>query len=199
MALSAADLFVQDKQLKVLDLDIETRKIGFHDAGRFKPGGSEPVIIAMSLNGEGPVTFGLKPLWDEGDMQLMLGKFRKAWDAADVVTGHYIRKFDLPILQGSLFEFGFPLLDQKLVVDTKTDLVGIAGMSLSQENLSALKELEESKFHMNDNWWRKVARLQPEGLRLAHTRVTKDVIQHQKLRAALAEAGALNPPSLWTP
>lgn len=153
----------------------------------------------MSLDGGEPVTFGLNPLWDEGDMQLMLGKFRQAWDAADVVTGHYIRKFDLPILQGSLFEFGFPLLDEKLVVDTKTDLVDIAGMSLSQENLSSLKELEESKFHMHDNWWRKVARLQPEGLRLAHERVVKDVIQHQNLRLALAEAGALNPPSPWKP
>lgn len=153
----------------------------------------------MSLGGEGPITFSLRPLWDEGDMQLMLGKFRQAWDVADIVTGHYIRKFDLPILNGSLFEFGFPLLDEKLVVDTKTDLVDIQGLSKSQENLSALKELEESKFHMNDNWWRKVARLQPEGLRLAKERVVKDVIQHQKLRASLAEAGALKPPSLWKP
>ena len=168
--------------------------------GRFKPGGAEPVIISASLNGEGPIIVGsLNPLWDEGDMQLMLGRFRQLWDEADVVTGHYIRKFDIPILQGSLFEFGFPLLDQKLVVDTKVDLVDIAGMSLSQENLASLKELEESKFHMHDNWWRKVARLQPEGLKLAKERVVKDVIQHQNLRVALAESGALNPPSLWTP
>jgi hypothetical protein len=193
------DLFVVDEQLNVLDFDIETRKIGFHDAGRFKPGGAEPVIIAMSLNGEKPVTYSLGSLWDEGDMQLMLGKFLQAWDAADVVTGHYVRKFDIPILQGALFEFGFPLLDQKLVSDTKTDLVDIAAMSLSQENLSSLHYLEESKFHMNDNWWRKVARLQPEGLKLAKERVVKDVIQHQALRAALNESGALRPPSLWTP
>jgi hypothetical protein len=153
----------------------------------------------MSLDGEPPRTRSLSDIWDEGDMQLMLRDFLWAWDEADVVTGHYIRKFDLPILQGALFEFGFPLLDQKLVSDTKTDLVDIAAMSLSQENLAALHELGESKFHMNDNWWRKVARLTPEGLSLAKTRVVQDVIQHQELRRALSEAGALKPPSLWTP
>lgn len=141
----------------------------------------------------------LKPTWREKDMLLMLDFFSQAWDEADIVTGHYIRKFDLPILNGSLFEFEMPLLGPKLAVDTKVDLKEIAAMSLSQENLSALKELDESKFHMNDNWWRKVARLTPEGLDLALTRVVKDVEQHTALRNKLAIAGALNPPSIWTP
>jgi hypothetical protein len=33
------------------------------------------------------------------------------YNAADIVTGHYIKKFDLPILNGALFEHGLPLLD----------------------------------------------------------------------------------------
>lgn len=141
----------------------------------------------------------LRPTWRERDLRAMLRFFSEAYNEADIVTGHYIRKFDLPILNGSLFEFGMPLLGQKLAVDTKVDLKDIAAMSLSQENLSSLKELDESKFHMNDTWWRKVARLTPEGLDLALDRVVKDVKQHTALRAELAAAGALNPPSIWTP
>ena len=187
------------KKLNVLDIDIETRKIGFHDAGRFKPGGAEPVVISLAFEGMEPEFKSLRPLWDERDAREMLAWFRGYYEAADVVTGHYIRKFDLPIINGALFEWGLPLLDQKLVVDTKTDLVELAAMSLSQENLASLKELEESKFHMHDNRWRQVARLTPEGLALAHERVTKDVLQHQALRKELAAAGALKPPSLWKP
>jgi hypothetical protein len=194
-----ADILEPAKKLAVLDLDIETRKIGFHNGGRFNPDGAEPVIISLAFEGMEPEYRSLGPLWREEDARSMLAWFRAYYEAADVVTGHYIRKFDLPILNGALFEWGLPLLDQKLVIDTKTDLVSLAALSLSQENLSALKELEASKFHMHDNRWRSVARLTPEGLALAQERVTKDVLQHQALRKELAAAGALKPASLWKP
>jgi hypothetical protein len=87
-------------------------------------------------------------------------------------------------------------LGQKLVLDTKVGLIDIAGLSASQENLSALKDLEASKFHMNDNWWRKVARLTPEGLALATKRVVSDVIQHRMLRTELADWITT---SVWSP
>ena len=189
----------EGKKLNVLDIDIETRKIGFHNGGRFNPDGAEPVIIALAFEGMEPEFRSLRPLWDERDAREMLAWFRGYYEAADVITGHYIRKFDLPILNGALFEWGLPLLDQKLVIDTKTDLVNLKALSLSQENLSALKRLEESKFHMPDERWRQVARLTPEGLALAQERVTKDVLQHQALRKSLTAAGALKTPSLWKP
>lgn len=174
------------KQLLVLDFDIETRRIGFHNGGRFNPDGCEPVIIAAAFDGEPVKTMSLKPLWSERDARRMMRWFRELWDEADVVTGHYIRKFDLPILNGSLMEWGMEPLSQKLTLDTKLDLKEVGGLSQSQENLSALKDLEASKFHMNDNWWRKVARLTPEGLALAEERVITDVQQHQELRTALS-------------
>lgn len=189
----------EGRKLKVMDFDIETRRIGFHNGGRFNPDGSEPVIIAAAFEGQEPEFETLSETWSETDMVNLLMFFREAYERADVVTGHYIRKFDLPILNGALFEFGLPTLGPKLVVDTKTDLVNLQGLSKSQENLSALLELEESKFHMNDNWWRKVARLTPEGLALAQERVVKDVQQHQALRKQLALDGVLLPPSIWSP
>jgi hypothetical protein len=181
----------------ILDFDIETRRIGFHNGGRFNPDGCEPVVIACAWEGEDPAVFSLGTRWSEKDAKRVLRAFRQYYDAADVVTGHYIRKFDLPILNGACLEFGLDPLPAKVTIDTKSDLLDIAGLSSSQENLSALKSLYESKFHMNDNWWRKVARLTQEGLDLAYDRVYADVIQHQSLRASLA--GWFQSPEEWRP
>ena len=185
------------RKLRVLDFDIETRLVGFYEAGRFKPKGSEPTAIAASFVGERKVHVWLQP---EASVAEMLGWFVPLYDQADIVTGHYIRKFDLPILNGSLFEHGLPLLDpMKLVSDTKVDLKPFEGLSKSQENLSELLELAESKYHMNDPRWRKATRLTPEGVKRARARVTGDVQQHKVLRKALLDAGVLNPPSVWKP
>lgn len=187
---------VEAKGLKVLDFDIETRRIGFHSAGRFAPDGCEPVIIAAAWDNEPVQVWSLRPRWSERDARRMVTAFRELYDEADMVTGHYIRKFDLPILNGAMLEWGMKPLGRKLVLDTKTDLLDVAGLSQSQENLSAMKRLEESKFHMHDDRWRDVARLKPEGLALAHERVVGDVLQHQALRVRLAEWVS---PQVWSP
>lgn len=173
-------------ELKILDFDMETRKVGFHNGGRFKPDGCEPVVLAASWHGEDAVNvWSLSTTWKEKDLRKLLEGFVELFNEADIVTGHYISKFDLPIINGSLLEFGYEPLDKKLMVDTKTDLVMTAGLSQSQENLSSLKQLDSSKFHMNDNMWRSLCRLTPEGLELARTRVTTDIAQHKELYSAL--------------
>lgn len=192
------ELSPSGRKLRILDFDIETRRIGFYSAGRFAPDGCEPVIIAAQWeDAEEPYVFGLGNTWTLESYCSLVTKFRELYDRADIVTGHYIRKFDLPILNGAMLECGLTPLGEKLVIDTKTDLLDFAGQSKSQENLSALHQLEESKFHMNDTWWRKVARLTPEGLALARTRVTDDIKQHMALRGQLHDW--LTPPTLWKP
>jgi DNA polymerase elongation subunit (family B) len=52
----------------------------------------------------------------------LLELFREAYDAADIVTGHYIRGFDLPILNARMMRHGLPMLGAKLAQDTKGDL-----------------------------------------------------------------------------
>lgn len=185
------------KDLRILDFDIETRKIGFHDAGRFAPGGCEVVILAASWEGEDEVkTWSLGSRWTEKDARKITEAFIKLYDEADAVTGHYIRKFDLPILHGACLEWGYAPLSEKLVFDTKINLAEVAGLSQSQENLAALKRLDESKFHMSDNNWRAVARLTPDGLALAKERVVDDVIQHKALRESLSD---WIKPAIWKP
>lgn len=185
-----------NKRRRILDFDIETRKVGFHNGGRFNPDGCEPTAIAWSWEGQKKVEC---YLLGKDDPVEMLTEFAEVYDYADMVTGHYIRKFDLPIINGSLFELGLPLLGEKLTCDTKLDLVNFAGLSKSQENLSAMLELAADKFHMPDHNWRLATRLTPAGIQLAKTRVIDDVKQHKLLRGILVERGALVTPQYWRP
>jgi hypothetical protein len=182
------------KQLRILDFDIETRLVGFHYGGKFSPAGCEPIAIATSWVGEKPVevvTLG------ESSAKDMLLWFRGLYDQADVVTGHYIRKFDLPILNGALFENKLKTLSKKLTVDTKNDFVKRAGFSLSQENLAAMLQLEHGKFHMSDNDWRAASR--GVNMRQVKKRVVADVKQHKLLREELVAMDALTAPKMWRP
>lgn len=183
-------------KLRILDFDIETRRVGFFTAGKFSPDGCEPTAIGASWVGEKQVHAWLQP---ESSVPEMLQAFRVLYDEADIVTGHYVRKFDLPILNGAFLEHGLLLLPGKLVCDTKVDLVTKAGISASQENLGAMLSLADSKYHMNDHRWRASTRLEPAGIAEARRRVVADVRQHKTLRLALLQAGALRPPSRWTP
>lgn len=193
---SPSPLLVPAKKLRILDFDIETRLVGFHNAGRFKPAGSEPTALAAQFVGSKVTHLAYQPDWGVFEI---LRLFRDLYDAADIVTGHYIKKFDLPILNGQMIEYGLPPLDQKLVQDTKVDLIDFEGLSKSQENLSEMLMLQESKFKMNDAKWRAATRLDPAGVELTKKRVSQDVKQHMRLRQALLEAGALNPPTPWKP
>ena len=115
--------------------------------------------------------------------------FRTAYDAADMVTGHYIKGHDLPMLNGALMECRMSPLPDKLVQDTKIDLMRAKGLSLSQESLGAMFRLDHGKMTMNQIKWRAANRLTPEGLAEVRNRVTGDVRQHMELRKELLALG----------
>lgn len=119
--------------------------------------------------------------------------------AADIVTGHYIRKHDLPLLNGARVEAGLSSLPNILVQDTKCDLVKRKDLSASQENLASLFGLPEAKHHMTQTEWRTANRLTPEGIRNARKRVVDDVKQHMALREVLLKRKLLHPPHRWEP
>jgi hypothetical protein len=135
----------------------------------------------------------------EADQRRMLEGFRELYDDADMVTGHYIRGYDLPLLNGALSELELPPLADKLAHDTKLDLIRRSGLSSSQENLAADLGLAHPKVQMNQRKWRTANRLLAEGLEAAHERVAGDVLQHIELRERLMELGYLAPPKMWRP
>lgn len=127
----------------------------------------------------------------------MLDEFAAMYAVADGVTGHYIRRHDLGILQAHMVEYGLPLLGPKLAQDTKLDYFGGEDQPKTQEYLAELFELQEAKYHMTQRRWRRANRLTVEGLAQTERRVRDDVLQHMELRRRMLELGLLGPGKEW--
>jgi len=187
---------------RILDFDIEVRPMAFY-GGDFTTG--QPTAIAWKFIGEFSgvecrligESFDTRRVFDEEIA--MLEAFRAAYDQADIVTGHYVRGFDLPTLNGRMMRHGLPLLGTKLVQDTKGDLGRATKMSKSQENLGAMFELKHPKVPMNTTLWEVGNALVPEGIEATRRRVIGDVEQHIELRATMLRRGYLGAPRAWSP
>jgi hypothetical protein len=183
----------RSKQLKILDFDIENRPLSYLGSDFTT---SDVTGIAASFVGEKKVY-----AWILGqcDTLEMLGSFRELVDKADILTGHYIRKHDLPILNGAFMEFHLRKFDPILTSDTKMDLYKYKGISAAQESLAGMYGLPHAKHHMSQHEWRIANRLTKEGIKQTRKRVVDDVIQHKALREKLIEDHNLAPPSEWDP
>lgn len=181
------DFDIENRPLSYLGQDFTTAEVTAIAAGWMPPKGwrHEPVLFCWQLGREDP--------------REILERFVAMYDTADIVTGHYIRKHDLPIINGALLEMNMPPLKPKLTVDTKLDLLPVSGISKSQESLGDILSTSESKYHMTQADWRAANRLTPEGIGLARTRVMADVRQHMQMYRKLADLGYLRSPKLWTP
>lgn len=179
-------------KLKVLDFDIENRPLSYWIPDRPT---AEITAIAASWVDKAKVDYWL--LTKENDHVEMLEAFVKLYDEADMVTGHYIRKHDLPIINSHLIEYGYDPLGPKLTQDTKLDMKKKKDMSASQEALAAMYELPRSKHHMSQAQWRDANRLTDSGLKQTRKRVVDDVNQHKELRETLIENNVLNSPKMW--
>ncbi len=130
----------------------------------------------------------------------MLSDFVKAYDDADMVTGHYIRKHDLPIINGALIEVGYVGgLGPKMTSDTKMDLVRFSNIPKSQEFLEAMLGTATQKFNMTQADWREANRFTEAGVAKTIKRVTSDVKGHMQMRAELIERRLLKAPRMWSP
>ena len=191
LTIAPTPVVVRSRPMRVLDFDVECRPLHFYGDYVSK----EITAIAWAwCDQPEDVTCCLL-----GEMALpdMLRRFRDAFDAADMLTGHFIRGFDLPLIQGQLTELQLPTLNDKNTHDTKLDLVRRHGFSGSQENLGATLGLTNPKVQMNQATWRAANRLTPEGLELVRERVIGDVKQHIEMRKRLLELGYLGPPTMW--
>jgi hypothetical protein len=121
--------------------------------------------------------------------------------AADLVYGHNIRKFDLPLFQSGLFRLGLAKLPQLRTTDTLKDYPKRHDMSASLENLAIIHGVDDDggKKHMSITDWERANQLSPEGIAAARERVVSDVLLQEKLRARLIELGYLGQPRAWNP
>lgn len=196
----AHNFFPPARATRVLDFDIENRPLTY-----WAPDNPTAEITSISSCWVGDHDSAEVLLLGEIDGPEILERFVARYNEADIVTGHYIRKHDLPIINGALYELGLPLLVPKMTSDTKLDMFKKADIPATQEFL--LETLDPQcplgipleKFHMSQTDWREANRLTPNGLALTRRRVSSDVHAHIHLREAMLAKGWLRSPKVWSP
>lgn len=183
------------KAPRILDFDIENRPLSYL-AEDYTTG--EVTAIAWSFCGRREIECATLTT-RQGSLRRMLLAFHRAYDEADIVTGHYIRKHDLPVVNGAMLECGLPALGPKLTIDTKLDLLKAKYQSMSQEALCDTLGCPLPKIHMTQAEWRRANRLTAEGIERTRVRVLGDVRQHKWLRDKLTALRWLGPPRVWRP
>ena len=180
--------------LRILDFDTECRPMHYNE-WRAE---SQITGIAWSWVGEDDVHVEIlnQNLRNETSM---MRRFLEIFGRADIVTGHYIRRHDLPLIVDHCARLGLPIPRQVLASDTKVDHVDVRGLGLSQENLSVTFGLAAEKHHMSGAAWRVANQLDRAGREGTRKRVVDDVIHHKQLRAELIERGLLKAPRVWRP
>lgn len=183
---------VRARPLRVLDVDTECRPLHWI-SGDYVSKEITAMAWAWTDRPDDVTCY----LLGETDPIVMLEAFRAAYTSADVVTGHYIRAHDVPLINGAMTEYGLAPLGDKLISDTKIDLIRRSGLSGSQENLGAMLGLSHPKVKMDQSRWRDANRLTASGRAAARERVVGDVQQHIELRHKLLKLGYLAGPKLW--
>jgi len=180
-------------KFRILDFDIESRPLSYmgHDFTT-----SEITVIAAKFLDED----GEPDCWALGEVspEEMLYNFLEKYNDCGMVTGHYIRGYDLPRVNQALSEYGFAPLENKLAHDTCLDLIKQQGFSKSQENLGELYEIANPKVGMSQSKWRNANRLKTDGIKMAKERAIGDVIQHIELRQKLIDMKQLGKPKFWS-
>lgn len=185
---------LKKRKLRVLDFDLESRPLGWLGSDFVH---QEITVAAWSWMGGTPEAKALTK--DERSRLVMLRAVRDAYDEADMVVGHFIRGYDLPLLNAMLIEVGEAPLSQKLSHDTMLDLPKMKGVSKSQVNLAAMWGIEDQKVYMTVPAWREANRLTQKGVDGAIDRAVFDVAQNMAIYDYETHHRLLSPPKVWRP
>lgn len=184
------------KTLRILDFDLETLAAGFADPD-WVP--QKVMVCAWSFVGEDKVHVtdcGKRGFFDAPPRVKMLKPLLDAINEADMLTGHNLIRFDLPVLNSECMRLGLPTLKPILVQDTMR-LKRSKGFKKGQDNLSELLDVPIKKQAMSwQEWWQAY---EENGWALARSRASSDVAAHKLMRVALIERNWLKPPIYWRP
>lgn len=190
------------RDIRILDLDVECRPMAWYGGDWVT---KEITAIAWRFTDESESQtrcWLLTPsrTWAEHMSKRRRGMqaFLRDYNEADMVTGHFIRGFDLPLINATCMRLGLPPLPAKDAHDTKNDLIRMSGLSKSQENLAAYFDLKVEKQKMNAHLWEVGNSLVEEGRRETERRVVGDIQQHIAFREELIARHALMPAKEWS-
>lgn len=180
-----------------LDFDVETVAAGYADPA-WVP--SHVTAWAYSWTHQKKIHSAVLPVAQLFDREAKAEFIRPLLDAlraADVVTGHNIRRFDLPILLTESMRLpGLERLGPTLSQDT-IKVGRTKGFKKGLDNLAELLETMTAKKALN---WEQWDRAYGEGdLKTVRQRVRGDVKMHKEVRLQMRERGWLEAPRIWRP
>jgi hypothetical protein len=193
---------LSERPIRILDFDIENRPLSYWIPDR--PTAEITAIASCWTDDLSSMEVWLLTRDDDGPRDVM-ERLLVRYAEADMVTGHYIRKHDLPIMNGALYEMDMPLLGPKLTCDTKLDMFVKADVPATQEFLLDTLDVRDvygnpvRKYHMSQSDWREANRLTAAGVEKTRARVQSDVFGHIALRVAMLARGMLQAPRMWNP
>lgn len=179
----------------ILDFDIETIAAGFADPD-WVP--QKITCVAWSWVGTdrvesrvcGPAGIFGKP----ANRAKMLTPLLDAIRQADMVTGHNIERFDLPIVNAEAMRLGLEPVREVLAQDTMR-LVRAKGFKKGQDVLGRLHHVPAEKLALDWQAWQDG--YDEPGWKTVRLRCESDVTMHKLLRLELLGAGHLRDPRKW--
>lgn len=198
---------LQSKLLRTLDFDIETVAAGFADP-QWVPNRTVAWAYAWADAKENPghedrggydVTVAALPVadfYDKEARRAFLAPLLEAIGGADVVTGHNLLRFDLPVLNAECLLLGLPPLRPVAVQDT-IRVPKAKGFKKGQDNMSHALGVKEEKMPLSWAQW-EAAYGEPD-LATVKERCASDVRMHLTMREEMLQRGWLRAPRMWRP
>ena len=186
----------QRRPLRILDFDIETLAAGYADPD-WVP--HKITAAAWSWIGEPDVESLLTDkdgFFNAATRGRRLGPLLSAIGEADIVTGHNILRFDLPVLNAECLRSGLPSLNPLRVIDT-IRLPKTKGLKKGQDNLSGILGGEEQKKALT--WFEWDEAHETNRWPIVRERVVSDVVQHKETFELMRLRGWLRQPRVWAP
>lgn len=180
---------------RILDFDIETVAAGFADP-EWVP--QKITCVAWSWVGSGRVEsricgpsglFG-KPEKRKSMLATLLDEIREA----DMVTGHNISRFDLPVINAECMRLGLDPIKWVLVQDTMRTYRA-KGFKKGQDNIGRLLRVESEKLALDWQAWQDA--YEEDGWETIRKRAESDVEMHMQMRDKMLERDILKEPFTW--
>lgn len=184
------------RALRVLDFDLETLAAGFADPN-WVP--QKITCVAWSWVGEDRVRSLITGKDGFFSARLRAERLRPFLDVlaiADMVTGHNLLRFDLPVLNAEVLRCGDDPLEEVLVQDT-IRLPKAKGLKKGQDNLSTVLGTTAQKQGMTWAEWDMA--YEEESWREIRSRAESDVVQHKEMRQRMLDEGWSKPAVWWKP
>jgi DNA polymerase III epsilon subunit-like protein len=184
-----------DNHLRVLDFDVETVAAGFADPD-WVP--QKITCVAWSWIGEETVesrVCGAQGLFGDSKRRAkMLAVLLEEIDKADMVTGHNIERFDLPVINAECMRLGLDPIESVRTQDTMR-VFRSKGFKKGQDNLGRLFGTTTEKFALDWQAWQDG--YDEKDWKTIRHRAESDVVMHKQMRAAMIERDILKPPRDW--